>query len=219
MEALYKMMSLDWGHGFSVHGECMTKMMMVILSHPNNHSITAENLIQYLQEKDDHGIMRLHHLKRSAMLEVLKLVKDKKLSIDLHTPHPITNKPLLSQWLQRDDVTNALLDVDPTIVKDSSHEELSFFGKAVASYGAHHRDIARRLWKTMMQQKVEPSKLDKVLFQVVFNPEHEKRLEAFQTLSPHIQKLFGNTLVFSGDIDGHGITCIYQFTSQNAISA
>lgn len=220
IEALYKIISTkpQSSKPYMPRGQPTEESVKFLINHPNNYSITAEKFIEYLQEIDSQGVVRLHKIQRQALLEVLELAKEKKLPINLHTVDPTTNKTLLNKWIGpfNLNIVEALLDLDPTIIKDPTNEGISFFEKAVPERQC--RSIARCLWKTMKQEGVEPSAMDKVLFQTVFDIDEKLRFQAFNNLPLDTQKLFGEMLVFDGD-ENASYSNYYITTSIRIITA
>lgn len=87
------------------------------LRHANNTLITEDEFFKFISEKDDSGTPRICTLNRNSTLDVLEMIKEKKLAINLNEKTP-QGETLYSLWSGEGntEITNLLLELDPSVI-------------------------------------------------------------------------------------------------------
>lgn len=103
-----------------------------ILDHPNNFLVSKAEFLKFILEKDDTGTPRICALNAENTFEILKLIKERKIQINLNEKTP-EGKTLFTLWIGRGAVkiTRMLLELDPSVIKQMQNSEKSTLVEAV----------------------------------------------------------------------------------------
>lgn len=143
--------------------------------------IQCERFVQYLFETN-----AIFSLQFGPLESLLKIIKEKQLSINLLHRHSKSGETLLGRCLEREKTLTALLSIDPTAIQRIEEIDTIFVQALVKKVSKNTLSV---FLAAMEQQKVtftSPQTL--VLKKIVFEP-NNVRLEDLQVLSRQDQEL------------------------------
>lgn len=105
-----------------------------IFKHPNNSIITEEEFLKFLLEKDRIGTVRIYTLHSDRILELLQIIKEKNIRINLHDRNA-EGETLFTLLAAKGypQIIKALIELDPSVLEQTSEQTPSAFIKAVLS--------------------------------------------------------------------------------------
>lgn len=89
-----------------------------LLNHPRNTTLDVGDVIAYCRVRDWQGIPRIFTLNDKSTLDLLQIFQEKRIPIDLNEKAP-DGSTLFTVWAGSgyNDVAKALLEIDPTVIR------------------------------------------------------------------------------------------------------
>lgn len=157
----------------------------------------TKSFLTYLLTPNDQDRLPLHTInKKSLFWEILELAQSNSLTIDLRTIDPVTRETLFSKWAGTGDVklTQALLKLDPSVIRQTEGREESFFMRAVLG---GFTEEAQLLLQAMQENLIQLTPADRWIQKAFTNDCHFTQEEFLQLPIELRKKIFkvANTFI------------------------
>lgn len=125
------------------------------LKHPHNLLITEDEFLTFILEKNEAGTPRICTLNEKSTLEVLRIIKEKKIDIDLHEK-TAEGETLFTLWAGKGnaEITKLILELDPSVINQSQEQVQLAFVEAVLNGSKVEAD---RLLEAMTKEGIDLS--------------------------------------------------------------
>ncbi len=160
-----------------------------VLQHASNRHLQTKEFFSYLLTPNNDGVRPIHTLNRNSLLDALQLAKSENITIDLHAVDPNTNETLFSKWAGKGDVrlTEALLAMDPSAIRQTEGRDETFFMKAVLGGGEQEAEV---LWEAMEKEQIKLTEADRWIRKAFKNDSDVSAGDLFYLSSDLQQKMF-----------------------------